>query len=535
MVSNFKKIFAAVAVSSLMMTSAALAKPKTLVFCSDSSPDTFGPSLTYSAAAMDASSQSVFNRLIELKIGTTDLTPGLAEKWDISKDGLTYTFHLRKGVKFHSGNGFKPTRDFNADDVLFTFNRQGQKDHPFHKVSGGAYNYYTDMGLPANLEHIKKLDDYTVEFKLKEPNASFLAVIAMDFASILSAEYGDYLVKKGKLDDMDWHPIGTGPFVFLNYKKDSTIRYKANDNYWRERPKIDNLIFAITLDPAVRFAKLKAGECHVMSLPNPSDIPAMEAHPDINVLKKEGLNVGFLALNTQKKPFDDPRVRRAMNLAINKQAIMDAIYHGSGAPAKNPVPPTMWSYNEKTKDYGYDPEKAKALLKEAGLENGFKTDIWAMPVQRAYNPNARRMAELMQEDLSKVGIEAEIVTYEWGEYIDRSLKGEHQMVLLGWGADNGDPDNFFGTQLSCKALESGGNLARWCYKPFDDLVEKAVKISDKKERTKLYHTAQEIFVDQAPWVPIAHSVRQVPVRKEVKNYEALARDMNDFSIVDLED
>ena len=269
-------------------------------------------------------------------------------------------------------------------------------------------------------------------------------------------------------------------------------------------------------------------------IPNPADLDAIRANPEVKLLQQEGLNVGYLAFNTEKKPFDDKRVRQALNMAINKQAILDAVFQGSGKVAKNPIPPTIWSYNDAVKDYPYDPEAAKKLLAEAGLANGFKTNIWAMPVQRPYNPNARRMAELIQADWAKVGVQAEIVTYEWGEYLKRSKEGEHDTVLLGWTGDNGDPDNFLYVLLGCAAAKDGTNRARWCYKPFDDLLVKAKETSDVGERTKLYEQAQVIFKEEAPWVTIAHSVVYVPVAKQVVDYKIDPLGAHIFYGVDLE-
>jgi dipeptide transport system substrate-binding protein len=233
-------------------------------------------------------------------------------------------------------------------------------------------------------------------------------------------------------------------------------------------------------------------------------------------MSQEALNVGYLAFNTQKPPYDNVKVRQALNYAVNKKAIIDAVFQGSGKAAKNPIPPTMWSYNEAVNDYPYDIAKAKKLLAEAGVTN-LKTNIWAMPVQRPYNPNARRMAEIIQADWAKAGVTAEIVSYEWGEYLKRSKDGEHDSVLLGWTGDNGDPDNFLSVLLSCDAV-GVGNRSMWCYKPFDDKIGQAKQISDQSKRTKLYEDAQVIFKEQAPWVTIAHSVVYEPLRKEVQGY-----------------
>ena len=507
---------------------------KTLVFCSEGSPEGFNPALYTAGTTFDASSVQVYDRLALFERGDTKVIPGLAESWDVSKDGKTYTFHLRKGVKFHTTKTFKPTRDFNADDVIFSFERQLDPNHPYHKVSNGVYEYFNSMGMDTLIKKIEKKDDYTVVFHLTHPEAPFIADLAMDFASIFSAEYADKMLKAGTPEKVDHEPVGTGPFMLVQYQKDSVIRYVAFKDYWRGKAAIDKLVFSITPDPAVRYAKLKAGECHVMPYPNPADLVQMAKDKDINLLQKEGLNVGYLAFNCEKKPFDNVKVRRALSMAINKKAIIDAVFQGAGKVAKNPIPPTIWSYNDEVKDYPYDPAAAKKLLAEAGLGNGFKTNIWAMPVQRPYNPNARRMAEMIQADWEKVGVEAKIVTYEWGEYLKRSKNGEHQTVLLGWTGDNGDPDNFLAVLLSCEAVGSA-NRSRWCYQPFEDLIQKAKITSDIKERTRLYKKAQVIFKEQAPWVTIAHSVVYEPVRKEVVDFRIDPFGLNRFYGVDIKE
>ena len=512
---------------------AASAEAKTLVYCSEGSPENFNPQLNTTGTSFDVS-LPVYDKLVAFKKGTTVVTPALAESWDVSDDGTVYTFHLRKGVKFHSSETFKPTRDFNADDVLFSFNRMWKDDNPYHKISGAGYDYFGDMGMPTLLKSIEKVDDYTVRFTLTKPNAPFIANMAMDFASILSAEYADALLKAGTPEQIDQVPIGTGPFQFVSYQPDALIRYKAFDQAWSGREKIDNLVFAITPDATVRYAKLKAGECQLMAYPNPADLPGMEKDPALTVLSQPGLNVGYVAINVQKKPYDDVRVRRAVNMAVNKQAILDAVYQGTGQVAKNPIPPTIWSYNDSIKDYPYDPAGAKKLLAEAGYPNGFETDLWAMPVQRPYNPNAQRIAEMMQADFAKIGIKTKIVSYEWGEYRKRAQDGEHQLEQIGWFGDNGDPDNFLTNLLGCDAARQGGsNTSKWCDKDFNDLIQKAQEISDQAERTKLYQQAQVIFHDQAPWIPMAHSVIYEVTAKSVSGYGISAVGLHDFRGVDI--
>ncbi|WP_425105768.1 ABC transporter substrate-binding protein [Ancylobacter sp.] len=524
---------AALAAAMLVALCAPSYAAKTLVYCSEGSPENFTPALNTTGTSFDAA-RPVYNQLVEFERGTTKVVPSLAESWTVSDDGKEITFKLRKGVKFHSGvNGFTPTRDFNADDVLFSFERQWKPENPYHKVTGGAYDYFNDMSMPDLLKSIDKVDDYTVKFVLTEPNSPMLANLAMDFGTITSKEYADFLLKKGTPEQYDQIPVGTGPFSFVNYQKDAVIRYKANPAYFAGKPALDNLVYAITPDPTARYAKLKKGECHVMIAPNPADIAGMKTDPVVNLISQPGLNIGYLSFNTQKPPFDKKEVRQAFNMAIDKAAIIKDVYQGAGQAAINPIPPTIWSYNTAIKDYPYDPEKAKKMLADAGVKTPLDIDLWWMPVQRPYNPNAKRIAEIMQADLAKIGVNAKLVSYEWGEYRKRLQQGEHMTGQLGWTGDNGDPDNFF-FLLGCAAARPGGqNLSKWCNKDFDALINKAKTISDTAERTKLYEQAQVIVKEEAPWFTIAHSVVYEPTRKEVVDYKVSPLGRHEFYGVDL--
>jgi dipeptide transport system substrate-binding protein len=490
----------------------------TLVYCSEGSPEGFDPAPYTSGTTFDASSKAVYNRLVQFKPGTSEVEPGLAESWDVSDDGTEYTFHLRPGVKFHTTEYFTPTREFNADDVLFTFNRQLDTASPWHEYSPGiSWEYFAGMSMPDLIKSIDRVDERTVKFVLNRPEAPFIANLAMDFASIMSKEYADQLEAAGTKEQLNQQPIGTGPFQFVGYQQDAVIRYQAFADYWKGKQAIDNLVFAITVDPAVRRQKLEAGECQIMPYPAPADIEALQSNPNLEVMEQQGLNVGYLAYNTQQKPFDDARVRKALNMAINKQAILDAVFQGSGEVAKNPIPPTMWSYNDAVEDDPYDPEAAKKMLEEAGVQN-LSMKIWAMPVSRPYNPNARRMAEVIQEDFSKIGVNVEIVSYEWGEYLERSKDVNRDgAVLLGWTGDNGDPDNFLAVLLGCDAV-GGANRAQWCNEEFNDLIQKAKVLPDQEARAELYEKAQVVFKREAPWATIAHSVVFMPMQKSVKGY-----------------
>lgn len=526
----------AVGVAGVLMAYAGAAlAAKTLVFCSEGSPEGFNPQFFTTGTTADAGSVPMFNRLVEMETGTTNITPALAESWEISPDGLTYTFKLRKGVKFHSNARFKPSRDLNADDILFSYYRMADENHPFHKSTPGqTFAYFQDLGIAKIVDKLEKVDDMTIRFKLKRQEAPFLATLTMDFMSVHSAEYAEKMKAAGTPELFDKEVIGTGAFQFVSYQKDAIIRYKAHDGYWDGRPKIDNLVYAITPDASVRYAKLKAGECHVMALPKPADVELMKSDPNIKLLSQQGLNIGYIGFNVEKKPFDNKLVRQALNMAVDKASILKSVYAGTGQIAKNLIPPTLWSYNDKIKDYPYDTAKAKELLAKAGYPNGVEIELWYLPVSRPYNPDGKRMAELIQADWAKIGVKTKLTTYEWTEYKKRSKSGEQHSMMFGWSGDNGDPDNFFEPILGCEAVKGGGNIPRWCNKEYEELIQKAKLTPKQADRAKLYERAQEIIHDEAPLLLLAHSLRYTPVRKNVIGFKMDSTAHHYFKKVDLD-
>ncbi|MCL2657881.1 MAG: ABC transporter substrate-binding protein [Betaproteobacteria bacterium] len=523
------------ALTALLVCSAPLAAaPKTLVYCAEGSPESLTRLFANGQNTSDAGAQ-IADTLLDFKPGSAELQPALAESWTISPDGLQYTFRLRRGVKFHTNEKFKPTRNFNADDVLFTWNRQADPAHPFHKLSGAlAYAQFTNLRMDENVAKLEKLDDYTIRFTLRKAEAPFLTRMSFDLFGIQSAEYAEKLKAAGTPELLDRQPIGTGPFQFVSYQKDALIRYAAFPQHWRGKPKIDKLVFAIVPDPAVQFAKLKTGECHVSVSVKPADVALIEKEPVLRLLQQPGLNVSYIALNTQKKPFDDKRVRQALNLAVDRQALLANVYQGHAILAKNILPPAYWAANDKLPALPYDSAKAKALLAQAGYPNGFDMELWYLPVVRPYNPDGKRMGEMLQADFAKIGVRARLLTYEWGEYLKRQRAGEHQAVMYGWLSGNGEPDNYFEPLLSSEAIKSGGNLARWSTPAFEDLLQRARTTPNQAERTKLYHKAQEILREESPLLLLAHGNRFGVARKEVKGFILEPTYGLNFYAVDLE-
>lgn len=488
-----------------------------IIYCSEGNPDTFNPQLVTSGTTVDATAAQLYDRLIDYDAKQQKFVPALAKRWETLDNGTRYRFHLREGVEFHTTDYFKPTRELNAEDVQFSFNRWLNQTSLYHQVGGGSYPFFSATGLDQLIKKVVKVDDMTVDIVLNNADSSFLANLATDFAIILSAEYARQLLVTGHPEKIDLLPIGTGPYRFESYRKDVLIRYSRHPDYWREGPGIKHLVYSITPNANKRMLKLVTGECDIIPYPLVSELNALNREQLI-VTNEVSPNVSFWAFNTDKEPFDDPLVRQALSHAINREAIIETIYNGNAQLAKSILPPTSWAYDERGIQYQYDPEKARNLLQEAGYSN-LNIEIWAMPVQRVYNPNARRMAELMQSDLAQVGVSARIVTYEWNTFRRRLSRGEHDTVLIGWYADNADPDNFFRPLLSCAAVATGSNRANWCHPGFDQLLYSAIATTNPKKRKALYQSAQHLLNQQQPLLPIAHSKRFQAQQKNISGVE----------------
>ncbi|WP_213879189.1 ABC transporter substrate-binding protein [Pseudomonas sp. dw_358] len=503
---------------------------KPLVVCTEASPEGFDIVQYTTATTADAASETIFNRLVDFTPGTTDTQPGLAERWEISPDGTQYTFHLRHGVKFQTTDYFKPTREMNADDVLWSFQRQLDPRHPWHDKAPLGFPYFESMGLQNLITAIDKLDDYTVRFTLKRAEAPFLRDMAMGFASIYSSEYADQLLKAGKTDEINSKPVGTGPFILVRYSKDAQVRYKANPDYYKGKPPADPLVFAITTDSNVRLQKLRANECQVMVYPKPEDVASIKADPNLHLDQMDALMTSFVAINTQHKWLSDVRVRRALQMALDKPNLVNNLFGKDNATlATNPYPATLLGYDKSIVDTPHDPAKARELLKEAGVPEGTTFTIFTRNGGGATNPNPTLAAQLLQADLAKVGLNGDIRVFEWGELNKRAKSGEHDLLFYGWAGDNGDPDNFLTPNLSCDAAITGENSARWCNKDFDALITKARGESEPAARAALYQQAQVVFHDQQPWLSLAHPKLFSATRKNVEGFHTSPMTNNNFA------
>ena len=479
---------------------------KSIIYCSEGSPEGFNPQLVTSGVTIDATSNQLYNRLISFSGKNNDISPSLAKSWHVTKDGKKITFYLRKDVQFHSTSYFTPTRNLNADDVIFSFNRVLDQEHEYHYVSGGHYPFFQSIELQSIIEGIEKINDYTVRFTLSRADSSVLANLATDFAVILSQEYAQQLSTLESHQQIDMLPIGTGPYKLKEYRAGSFIRYIPHKGYWDKQPNIEQLIFDITTSNTGRLTKLLAKECDVVAYPIAHN--KIIERPDLTLDAVTSFNVGYLGFNTTKPPFNNKLVRQAISLAINKKAILDTIYFGKADIANSIIPKNSWSYDEKLAIQDHSITKAINLLNQAGYPDGFTMDIWAMPVQRAYNPDALTMAKLIQGDLKKIGVNVTITSnYEWNRFLQLVAEGEHQSVLLGWSADHPDPDSFFTPLLSCASALKGSSGTFWCNNEFDNLLQEALQTNKINRRKKYYAKALRILAEEMPLVPIAHSKR----------------------------
>jgi peptide/nickel transport system substrate-binding protein len=460
----------------------------------------------------------VFENLVKFGDNSMDVEPQLAESWEISPDGLTWTFHLRKGVKFHDGT------DFTAQAVYDSFARIIDKDHPFYGY--GKWKY-----LSLSLKYVSSIeiiDDFTVSLTTEMPYAPLINNLALWLCPILSpkamAEYKDQI---------GMHPVGTGPFKFVEWVKDDHITMVRNEDYWGGAPKLKKIVLKSIPETATRLMALQSGTIDIADDLDPDAITLVKKQKDLVVKENASVNVGYIAMNTSKPYLADPRIRQAINHAVDKNILIQTLFQGLAIPAKNPFAPSIWSYNDEIEPYAYDPAKAKELLKEAGFDFGREIELWAMPVSRAYMPDPVKTAELIQAYLSAVGVKVKIVRYDWGTYLSKTSNGEHDLCMLGWLGGNADPDNFLYGLLSADTAQTPGasNVAIWKNAEFTDLVKKAQKTFDKAKRTDLYKKAQVIAHDEAPWVPIAHTKVVRCFHNRVQDVPLRPNGLNSFEMV----
>lgn len=495
---------------------------KTLTFGRGSDSKTLDPAL-----ATDGESVKVivnlFDTLVRYSEGSTDIEPCLAETWETSKDGLTWTFTLREGVTFHDGT------PLDAEAVVFTMERQRDSEHPFHK---GSFVYWKDQF--GAVQKVEAKDPRTVVFTLSEPFVPFLKNLAMFSASIVSPTQFEKLAGKSEFTKA---PVGSGPFKFKEWREGELITLEAYDDYWGGRPKLDEVRFKTVPDNNSRQNELLKGGIQGADGIAPADVAGLEKNESIQLhTLSPGSNTAYLAFNNTKKPFTDVRVRRACAMALNLENIAQKQYYGLAVPAKNLLPPTIAGHNDDLPARTQDREGAKKLLAEAGFPDGLETTVWVFTNPRPYMPEPAKTAQYVKSALTQIGVKVTVVTKEWNSYLDEVEKAEHDMAFMGWSSDNGDPDNFLYVLLGKFSTEIGSasNISFYKSDEVTDLLVKARQELDAEKRLDLYRQVQAKVYEDVPMVPLVHNKTVVALHKGVTGFKMHPLNELRFHKVDIE-
>lgn len=482
-------------------TSSSANAKDTLVFAQGADPRGLDPALVDDGESAKVIA-NIYETLVKYKEDSTEVEPCLATSWEMSPDGLSWTFHLRKGVKFHDGT------DFDANAVKFSVDRQlppkMTADMPYASFTFGP------------VKEVQVVDKYTVKFILKQPYAPFLANLAMALAAPIVSPAA---VKKYG-DDFTNNPVGTGPYKFVKWVKGQEVDLAANENYWGDKPKIKNVVFKIVKENSVRASDLMTGEVDIIDGVDPNDVAKLEKS-GMKVAKDAGMNINYLGFMCDVKPFDNPKVRQAFSYAINTENLCKYLYKGLAKRATSMLPDFIPGYDPTLTGYDYNPEKAKQLLKEAGFPNGMKVKMITYSNPRPYNPvGGEKLAAAVQADLAKIGVTATIQSYPWKEYKDALFNADkegYQIFFYGWTGDNGDPDNFLNL-LSSDQIEQSLNSAKYSNPQVDELIKQGATCMDKEKRIQIYKELQKIVQEEAPWVFISHGDTLAAYNPKVKNF-----------------
>ena len=509
-----------------------------LIYCTHASGFSFNPQTSDAGTSMNVVTEQIYNKLFEIS-NTAIPTPILAQSYSISPDGKIITIYLRKGIKFHHTDWFKPTRDFNADDVVFSLNRvlgyetylptleQSAVDYKnpqyriFHEQAKKVrFPYFESIKLNQKIESVKALNPHTVQITLFKPDASILSHLASQYAIIFSQEYAVQLNADDNLVQLDLLPVGTGPYKVKNYFRNQYVRLEKNEDYWKKDAKIKNIIIDLSTDRTGRLVKFFNGECQIASYPEVSQLGLLKENDKRYYVKSaEGMNLAYLAFNFQNAVIQDEQVRRAIAQAINRQRIIKTIYHNTATVANNIIPNISWASSVNTPDFAYDfnPSEAKKVLQDKQLH----LNMWVLNEEQVYNPAPLKTAELIKEDLNNVGVNVTIRSVTRTFLIDQlNKKSEnYDMILTGWLAGNLDPDSFMRPILSCNSASEMTNLSNWCDEDFDQLMDKALDSPNLWERAHAYNQAQELILSKLPIVPLANMKRVLVVNSRVRHIE----------------
>jgi peptide/nickel transport system substrate-binding protein len=450
---------------------------------------------------------TIYDSLVKYKPGTVEPKPGgLAQSWTVSDDGLTYRFKLRSGVTFQDGT------PFNADTYIEGIKRLLDKSSPISIYNTGPVESYIDFTY-GDVASLDKVDDHTVAFRLKKPDAPFVTSLAMVWNGVVSPTAA---AKYGK--DFRNHPVGTGPFIFREWRPRDSITLDANPTYWGGKPHVDHLIFKEYPDPQAALLALKQGDIQILGDVSTTVIPALRADKSIRLLTQPGLATSGMGMPTDTPPFDNVKVRQALNFAIDRNAIDKALFQGFAVPMVSPLPAAEWGYQPQQPRYTYNPTLAKRLLAEAGVKTPLSIEFLTYNSPRGYNPAGADLAVAIQGYLKKIGIDAEVRKLDMGAFLASVRGGKYKgLFMVGWTGDNGDPDNFVCELYTPR--NPANDTTHYNNPVVNRLCDQGLATSDHAKRVATYQQIQQLVWQGAPWV-FVNSVEQVrAIRTDVHGYQ----------------
>ena len=524
------------ALAGLFWLVAAPAAAQTFVFGLPAEPVQLDPAVVSDSASLAVTYQ-IFEGLVRLRGATTEIEPALAERWEVSPDARVWTFHLRAGVRFHDGT------PLDAAAVVWNVERWSRSAHPHHRdqvAAGQTFEYWESLfgGVDDRslVERAEAVGPRAVRLTLRAPHAPLLASLAVPGLGVASPPA---VSRRGTA--FGKHPVGTGPFRFVEWRAGQEVVLEANPDYWGARAKVRRVVARAVKDPARRLAALKAGELHGLEGLNPDDLPSVRRDPRLALVLRPASTTGYLAFNYQVREFQDRRVRQAFARAIDKAGLVAALYGGTGLPATQLLPPSFGAHHPGLRDPARDPAAARDLLRQAGLPGGLRTITWAdgrreelvlwyLSVSRPYLPAPKEVAEALGADLARAGITARLATVDWAVYLERAQHGRLPLYLLGWIADTGDPD----TALCYLFCAPGAATQGFYANPtVSELLRRAQGLTRPGERDGLYRRAAELLHEDTARLWLAHGQTPLVFSRRVHGYVANPTGAESFATVEL--
>ena len=521
-----------------------------LIYCTNASGFSFNPQTADAGTSMNVVTEQIYNKLFEIKNHSATVTPSLATSYSISDDGKTILINLRKGVKFHHTPWFTPTRDFNAEDVVFSINRVLghdtylpilNQDNPTHdknpqyrvfheQAKKVRFPYFDSIKLNQKIKSVSAVNPYLVKIELFEPDSSILSHLASQYAIIFSQEYTYQLSADDNLAQLDTHPVGTGPYQVQDYVYNQYVRLLRNDNYWNNDAKIQHIVVDLSSDRTGRLVKFFNNECQIAAYPEVSQLGLLHDNDERYYLQSaDGMNLSYLAFNFNKPLMQDAQIRQAISRSINRARIVRNIYHNTATVANNIIPNVSWASGVNTPefDFDYSPKQAKKILQDKKLH----LTMWVLNEEQMYNPSPLKTAELIKWDLAQTGVEVKVrsVTRTFLlEQLNHATE-DYDMILTGWLAGNLDPDGFMRPILSCDTKNEVANLSNWCNPKFNELMDNALTSTALSDRAKDYNAAQDLVLNELPIIPIANVKRFLVASSKVKGVQVTPFGSMNFS------